>query len=95
MESSRTLNSIAEHIKLNGPCLQFMHVTTRIMSDLFGRGALRRLPEAFNVAVYMKPFDAVSAEFLRIYDIIEFRAPSTIRELEKELRCWDVRQAGR
>ena len=85
MECSRTLNSLAERIKADGPYLQFIRVTGRMMSDLRGRGAFRSLPEEFNLAVNMKPTDALSAEFMRTYDIIGFRGSSFLRELEKEL----------
>ena len=55
------------------------------MSDLYGRDALRSLPEEFNLAVNMKPFDELSADFLRTYDIVEFRGSAMLHALEKEL----------
>ena len=55
------------------------------MSDLYGRGALRSLPEEFNLAVNTNARDALSAEFWRTYNIQEFRGSAFLRELEKEL----------
>ena len=84
-ESSRTMHGLATRIAANSPYLQFLRVTTRMMSDLYGRGALRSLPEEFNLAVNMTSHDALNAEFWRTYCIQEFRGSAFLRELEKEL----------
>ena len=55
------------------------------MSDLYGRGALRSLPEEFKHADNMNSFDALFAEFLRTDDIVEFRGAAFLHALEKEL----------
>ena len=57
------MHGLATRIAANSPYLQFLRVTTRMMSDLYGRGALRSLPEEFNLAVNMNAHDALSAEF--------------------------------
>ena len=85
MECSRTLNTTADRIKADGPYLQFIRVTGRMMSDLYGRGASRSLQEEFNLAVNMKPFDELFAEFLRTYDIVEFRGSAMLHANEKKL----------
>ena len=85
VQASRTLHSLASCISANGPYLQFLYVTTRMMSCLYGRGTLRSLPEEFNLAVNMKAHDALSAEFWRTYTIQDFRGSAFLRELEKEL----------
>ena len=83
-ESSRTMNSLAGKIGADSAQLQFARVTTRMMSDLYCRGALRSLPEEFNLAVNMSKHDALSAEFWRTYNIQEFRGSAFLREEEKE-----------
>ena len=55
------------------------------MSDLYGRGAVRSLPEEFNLAVNMIPFGELFAEFLRTYDIVEFRGSAFLHAVEKVL----------
>ncbi len=57
------------------------------MTDLYGKDMLRTMPEEFNLATNMQRHDATSAEFLRTYQITEFRGSAFLHLLEVETRA--------
>lgn len=66
-QSARTLNLLAEKMKGCTAYRQFCRVTSRMMSDLYGKGTCRTLPEEFNLTTNMLRHDTTAAEFLRSY----------------------------
>jgi len=86
-QSARTLNLLAEKIKGSPPYVQFMRVTSRMMTDLYGKGTLRAMSEEFNLSSNMNRQDATAAEFLRTYQIREFRGSPLLFALENEMQA--------
>ena len=86
-QSARTLNLLAEKIKGSPPYVQFMRVTSRMMTDLYGKGTLRTMPEEFNLGTYMQRQDATAAEFLRTFQIREFQGGPLLYALENEMQA--------
>jgi len=72
-QCARTLNLLAHKIKNKSPYAQFVRVTSRLMTDLYGKGICRTLPEEFNLSTNMHKHDSTAAEFLRTYEAREFR----------------------
>lgn len=85
-QSARTLNLLAQKIKGRGAYSQFCRVTSRMMTDLYGRGTCRTLPEEFNLTTNMQRQDSTAAEFLRSYQIREFRGSQYLFLLEQALQ---------
>ena len=86
-QSARTLNLLAAKMKGDKPYRQFVRVTSRMMSDLYGKGTLRTMPEEFNLGTNMHRTDATKAEFLRTYQIREFRGGPYLYTLEQFLKA--------
>ena len=57
------------------------------MTDLYGKGTLRTMPEVFNLTTNMLRTDATAAEFLRTYQIREFRGGPLLNLLENEMQA--------
>jgi len=72
-QCARTLNLLAHKIKGDAAYLQFVRVTSRMMTDLYGKGICRTMPEEFNLSTNMHKHDCTAAEFLRTYQTREFR----------------------
>ena len=58
-----------------------------MMTDLYGKGTLRTMPEMFNLTTNMHRRDATAAEFLRTYQIREFRGSPLLQALENEMQA--------
>jgi hypothetical protein len=57
------------------------------MTDLYGKGMLRTMPEMFNLTTNMLKTDATAAEFLRTYEVREFRGGPLLHLLESEMQA--------
>ena len=82
----RTLNLLAHKIRALPSYKQFLRVSSRVMTDLYGKGTLRTLPEEFNLASNMHRQDSTAAEFPRSYQVTEFRGNVYLNLLERCLK---------
>lgn len=81
---TQTMGFLRPKLESNNAAVQMMQTTSRMLSDLEGRGTMHTAPETCNLNANLDDKDALAAEFVRTYRNVVFPGGAFIYRQEVE-----------